>query len=229
METGSLPIAAQVRFIFLVNLPVGVIALFLVARARRSPGRNAPFDWAGQTTAVLAMGGITYGTIEAGAAGLGALLAAFDVGGLALAGFALAQARGRHPMVPRGLVRSRAVRVAAVAGFAFMVGYGLPFVLSLDPQGIRGLAPLATGSAFLPMMVIGAVVTPFSARLSGTASGVFNTSRQVGGALAVAVFGALLTDPHEFSRGVLVSLLIAAAVALGASAAFRLLPERTHP
>lgn len=33
--------------------------------------------------------------------------------------------------------------------------------------------------------------------LTGTASGVFNTSRQVGGALAVAVFGALLASPSH--------------------------------
>lgn len=35
---------------------------------------------------------------------------------------------------------------------------------------------------------------------AGTASGVFNTSRQVGGALAVAVFGALLTQASSFQR-----------------------------
>ncbi|WP_336857051.1 MFS transporter [Sinomonas albida] len=294
---GGLLNLASWRLIFLINLPVGVVALLLAARARRSPRRDVPFDWAGQTTAVVAMGGITYGTIEAGAAGLGAprVVAAFAVGGLALVGFIVTQARGRHPMVPHELVRSRSVRVAAAAGFAFMVGYyGLPFVMSLDLQGTRGLTPLATGLAFLPMMVAGAAVTPFSARiverfgakrlittgfalmavglaaiglapattpvwalaalmvfvglsgpfimppitavllnsvpghLSGTASGVFNTSRQVGGALAIAFFGALLADPATFSRGVLVSLLLAAAVALGAGAASRLLPERTH-
>ncbi|MBT8159221.1 MULTISPECIES: MFS transporter [Arthrobacter] len=60
------------RLIFLVNLPVGVIGLLLLARVRRSPQRDVPFDWAGQATAVLAMGGITYATIEAGALGLAA-------------------------------------------------------------------------------------------------------------------------------------------------------------
>jgi sugar phosphate permease len=60
---------------------------------------------------------------------------------------------------------------------------------------------------------------------AGVASGVFNTSRQLGGALAVAVFGALLTAPAGFLHGVRTSLLIAAAAALAASAASLLLTQ----
>jgi sugar phosphate permease len=54
------------------------------------------------------------------------------------------------------------------------------------------------------------------------ASGVFNTSRQVGGALAVAVFGALLAHRANFLAGVRASLLIAAVVTLAAAAVSRL-------
>ena len=51
----------------------------------------------------------------------------------------------------------------------------------------------------------------------------FNTSRQIGGALAVAVFGALLADRATFMEGVRLSLMIAAVVAiLAAGAALRL-------
>jgi sugar phosphate permease len=70
------------------------------------------------------------------------------------------------------------------------------------------------------------------ARQVGVASGVFNSSRQVGGALAIAVFGALLADRATFLHGLRVSLLIAAAIALAAAAVSRLLgrpgdaPER---
>ena len=61
--------------------------------------------------------------------------------------------------------------------------------------------------------------------LAGVASGVFNTSRQVGGALAVAVFGGLLAQPDTFVAGVRTSLLGAAAVlALTAVLALLLLP-----
>ena len=184
-------------------------------------------------------------------------------------------------------------------GFAFIVGYyGLPFVMSLYLQQLRGLSSLATGLVFLPMMLVGALLTPFSARLAerlgarrliggglvlmtaglailavapastpvwllaafmvlvglagplvsppvtavllnsvpghqaGTASGVFNTSRQVGGALALAaaVFGALLAHPATFLQGLRTSLLLAAAVTLAAAAASRLLqpPRGSH-
>jgi DHA2 family methylenomycin A resistance protein-like MFS transporter len=287
---GGLLTVVSWRLIFFINLPVAAAALILLARTQRSPRRPAPFDWAGQVTAVLAMGGLAYGAIEAGAAGFTAprVVTAFAVAILALVVFTAVQKREAHPMVPPDLFRSRAVPVAVAVGFAFVVGYyGLPFVMSLYLQGLRGLSPLATGAAFLPMMLIGAAVTPFSARLAeklsaralitaglvlmtaglvvlglaaswvpawalavlmllpglagplvmppmtgillnavpahqaGVASGVFNTSRQVGGALAVAVFGALLAQPGGFVAGLRTSLLIAAGVALAAAAASR--------
>ena len=298
---GGLLTLVSWRLIFLINLPAGAIALLLLARTARSPHRPAPFDWAGQLTAVLAMGGLTYGAIEAGAAGFTGprVLTAFTVAVLALAAFLVVQARGAHPMVPLDLFRSRTVSVAVAVGFAFVVGYyGLPFLMSLYLQQLRGLTSLGTGVAFLPMMLIGLLLTPFSARLAerlgartlvtagllamtagmaalallpagapvwllallmvlvglagplvmppvmalllnavpdfraGTASGVFNTSRQLGGALAVAGFGALLATPAGFLQGLRTSLLIAAAVALAAAAASLLLaarPRTTRP
>jgi len=61
------------------------------------------------------------------------------------------------------------------------------------------------------------------ARRAGVASGVFNTSRQVGGALAVAVFGVLLAGRATFLPGLRDSLLIAAVVALATAAVSLLL------
>lgn len=283
---GGLLALTSWRLIFFINLPAGAVALALLARDRPSPRRPTPFDWAGQVTAVLAMGGLTYGAIEGGAAGLAAprVLAAFAVAVAGLAVFVAVQARGAHPMMPLDLFRSRTVVIANVTGFAFIVGYyGLPFLMSLYLQQLRGLSAAGAGAAFVPMMLIGAALTPFSARLAerlgarlliiaglvlmtaglvsiavvapampvwglsllmtltglggplvmppmtavllnsvpghraGTASGIFNTSRQVGGALAVAVFGALLASRAGFLTGLRISLLIAAVVALAAA------------
>jgi MFS transporter, DHA2 family, methylenomycin A resistance protein len=212
--------------------------------------------WSGHRSA--RHGVADYGAIEAGAAGFGTprVLAAFAVAAMALTAFVSTESRVAHPMVPLRLFRSREVRVSIAVGFAFVVGYyGLPFVMSLYLQQLRGLSSFGAGLVFLPMMVIGATLTPASARLverlgarrvittglvllagglvvlasvstttptgvlalmmmlvglagpltippvtavllnsvgdheAGTGSGVFNTSRQIGGALAVAVFG----------------------------------------
>lgn len=195
-------------------------------------------------------------------------------------------------MIPPGLLAPRNARIAVAVGFTFMVGYfGLPFVMSLYLQQGRGLSAPATGMVFLPMMLIGLVLTPFSARLvrrfgartmivsglmsmavglaavaalassspvneiaalmvlvglagplvappvtavllssvpaerAGTASGIFNTSRQVGGALAVAVFGALLTQAPSFMAGLQSSLWLAASISLATA----LLCSRLQP
>jgi DHA2 family methylenomycin A resistance protein-like MFS transporter len=295
---GGLLTLVDWRLIFLVNIPVGAVALALLTRAAPSARHAAPFDRVGQITGVVGMAGLVYGAIEAGDAGLAAprVLAAFALAALALAAFVAAEARVAHPMVPPDLFRSRPVVASVTIGFAFMVGYyGLPFVTSLFLQQERGLSSLATGVAFLPMMLIGLALTPLvprvverfgaravvvtglvlmtagltavalvptsvgtgvlaalmvlvglagptvappvtavlldavSGRRAGTASGVLNTSRQLGGALAVAVFGVLLAAPAGFEAGMRLSLLIAAAVAVTAAVtAFLGLPRRAR-
>jgi hypothetical protein len=44
--------------------------------------------------------------------------------------------------------------------------YGLPFVMSLYLQQLRGLSALEAGATFVPMMVVGGALNPFIARLS---------------------------------------------------------------
>lgn len=296
---GGVLTLASWRWIFLVNVPVGLAAVLLTAPmappdapASASTSRPVRVDWAGLLAGITAMGALTYGTIEAGAAGIAdpRVVAAFVIA--AIAGVAFWSIEGHHPtpMVPIELLRTRNVVVASAVGFAFMAGYyGLPFVMSLYLQGQRGMDALDTGLLFLPMMIAGAALTPFSARLaervgprnlvgigmllitagltflaftatgaaghviavlmvivgvagpmvmppitavvlntvtteqSGTATGIFNTSRQLGGALAVAAFGAFLGDPATIAHGVMVSLLIAAGIAAAAGMVSRLL------
>jgi len=105
---GGLLTLASWRMIFFVNVPAGAAALVLLSRTEVSPRRAVPFDAVGQAAAVLAMGALTYGAIEAGPAGLTAprVLGAFAVAVAGLGAFLAAHFRGAHPMVPRGLFRS---------------------------------------------------------------------------------------------------------------------------
>jgi MFS family permease len=292
---GGLLAMSSWRWIFFINLPVGLVASAFLMRAGLSPRRSVRFDAWGQVTAVVAMGALTYGAIEAGARGIAdvQVIGALIVAVATSAAFVLSQRKGDHPMVPGRLFDSSNAVVAVAVGFAFMVGYfGLPFVMSLYLQQQRGMSALATGEVFLPMMLTGLVLTPFSARLverfsarllivtgllamtvglalvalvaatapvlsisllmmlvglagplvappitavllnsvprhlAGTASGVYNTCRQVGGALAVAVFGALLSRSTSFEVGLRSSILIAALVSLATAVASLKLTSR---
>jgi EmrB/QacA subfamily drug resistance transporter len=293
---GGLFSSLSWRLIFLANVPVCLVSFILLTRLGPSPVRRVPFDWLGQTTAVVAMGAIVFGAIESGAAGLGGtrVITAFAVGAVAVIAFVVGQARVAHPMLPLELFRSRNISVGVVVGFAYMAGtFGMPFVMSLYLQDHKGLSPLQAGITFLPMLLSGAVLTPFSAPIaerfgarplvlagltlmsvslgvlafaplttpvwglallmvpigvsgplvippvmvillnaapvtrSGLASATFNTSRQLGAALAVAIFGALLVQPAGFADGMRLSILLAAAAALAAAAISPLLTPRS--
>ena len=54
---GGLLTLVTWRMIFFVNVPVGAWALLLLAGGSAPPRRRVSFDWTGQVTAVLAMGG----------------------------------------------------------------------------------------------------------------------------------------------------------------------------
>jgi DHA2 family methylenomycin A resistance protein-like MFS transporter len=62
--------------------------------------------------------------------------------------------------------------------------------------------------------ITGVVLAGVPAHQAGTASAVFNTFRQVGGAVAIAVFGALIARPDRVDQGLRLSLGIAAALLL---------------
>jgi MFS transporter, DHA2 family, methylenomycin A resistance protein len=156
------------RLIFLVNLPVGAAALIVLSRVAASPRRPLPFDWFGQITAVLALASLTYGIIEGAAVGYGRpeILSLFAVCAGSVAAFVLAQARGRHPMVPLDLFRSRTVSTTlAIAVVTMAAFYGVVFLQSLYFQQQRGATALETGLLFLPMTGLVALLNPLAARL----------------------------------------------------------------
>jgi DHA2 family methylenomycin A resistance protein-like MFS transporter len=258
------------RWIFFVNLPVGAIALLILIRVAPSIRRTHPFDWTGQIAAIVALGGLTFGIIEGGSLGYGTpeVLVAFALAVVGAVVFLIAQARGRHPMVPLDLFRSSAVSTGLGIAFVTMAAfYGVVFVQSLYFQEQRGATALITGLLFLPMSGLTALLNPFvapamerfgkivvtifgmtlmalgllalaflptstpiivvavlmipvglggsftvppltalildhiPAERAGTASGVLNTARQMGGSLGIAIFGAVLAVQSTFQAG----------------------------
>ena len=100
-------------------------------------------------------------------------------------------------------------------------------------RGGRGraaaLIPAGTGLGFAVPSVIVVLLEAIPADQAGMAAGLLNSSRQVGGTLAVAVFGALIAHRTSFLPGMRASVLIAVVVLAMAAAAAMTLPRRSSP
>jgi DHA2 family methylenomycin A resistance protein-like MFS transporter len=89
------------------------------------------------------------------------------------------------------------------------------------------MVPVGAGGAMAVTALVSLLLESVPAERAGVASGVLNAARQLGGALAVAAFGALVADRARFVSGLHTSLLIAAAVvAVSVVATLLLRPAR---
>jgi DHA2 family methylenomycin A resistance protein-like MFS transporter len=155
------------RSIFFLNLPIGLLVLAALSRVPASPRRSAALDPAGQFTAVLGLGALTYGVIEGGALGFGEPRAVVSllIAVLAFAGFAVAERRSADPMVPPALLRDRVVAVCLSIGFVVNAAYyGLIFVFGLFAQNVLGDSAVRTGLVFLPTAVLCTITNLASAK-----------------------------------------------------------------
>jgi len=90
---------------------------------------------------------------------------------------------------------------------------------------VLALVPAGVGLGFALPSVIVVLLDAVPADQAGMGAGLFNSSRQVGGTLAVAVFGAMIAHRASFLAGMRASLLIAVLVMLAATAAATALPR----
>ncbi len=210
---GVLVSLASWRLVFLVNLPVGILALILGSRhlpAGRD-GSRASADPAGQTLGILTLGLLTVGLIEAGTAGWSSPRALIPLVGFvpALAAFLAIERRTRSPMLPLRLFRNPEFSGASFVGLAINLGfYGQLFALSLYFQHLRGYSPLATGLALLPEGVFVALSSTVSGRLTGRTGP--RPAMLAGLAIGAAGFAGLIVAGRATGYLVLVVPLIAA-------------------
>lgn len=114
----------------------------------------------------------------------------------------MAERFGRKLLIVAGL----ALMTIGLTGVALLAGTAAPWALA----ALMVLVGLGGPMVMPPTTAV--LLDAVPRERAGVASGVFNTSRQLGGALAVAVFGGLLAGPRTFVAGVRTSLLIAAGV-----------------
>ena len=154
------------RAVFFMNVPLIAIALWASWRyvqESRDPDAGRSFDWLGAAVVALAVGGLTFGAIYGqqhewrDAVGPIALL----VGAVAAVLFVGLMARGRHPLVPLGLFRSRNFAVTNLSTFLI---YGALYVVgyqqSIFSQGTLEYSAAAAGFIGVPGALLLVIMSP---------------------------------------------------------------------
>lgn len=161
------------RAVFLVNVPVGLLAAVIARRLladSREPGAGPKLDARGALLITIAMAALVFAVSEAGTMGWLSLPIAASVALAAgcAAAFVVAERYHREPLLPADLIRRPALRTAATINLLLgLWNGGEMIVLSLYFQQVLRDSPLATGLAIAPQGIIGFAAGAFGARLAG--------------------------------------------------------------
>jgi EmrB/QacA subfamily drug resistance transporter len=158
------------RSIFFLNIPLAVIALWLLLVQVPETKRHdaPPLDWLGAVLVTLGLAGLTYGLTEVGAQGFGSLqiLAALGVGVGGIGGFLWVEWRSSHPLMPFSLFGSRAFSsVNALTFFLYGPLSAVPLFLLLNLVQVQGYENTFAGFVMLPIGIMITVLSPFAGRL----------------------------------------------------------------
>ncbi len=163
------------RWIFYVNLPVGIIALlgafFIVPDLR--PGRRHRLDLVGVVLASAGLFGVVFGLVEGQRYDWGTFWGPITIPELIAAGviiFALFIVFERfqpEPLLPLSLFGnlnfSVAIGISAAVSFG-LLGFFIPLTIFL--QSVLGFSALKAGLTFIPMSLMSAITAPIAGRLS---------------------------------------------------------------
>jgi EmrB/QacA subfamily drug resistance transporter len=154
---GLLTSVASWRWVFFVNLPIGIAVLAVAARVLpRTARARGHVDVLGAVLATVSMTTVVYGFIRAAEQGWTEplTLTAFAVGVVLLAAFVLVERRVAAPIVPLRLFADRERATTYLARLLLVAGsMGTFFFMSEYMQLVLGWRPWQSGLAFLPIPV----------------------------------------------------------------------------
>ncbi|MFI5522553.1 MFS transporter [Streptomyces platensis] len=168
---GILVEAFDWRAIFLINIPIGLVTLVVGARTlqHRRSSDAPPLDVPGQVLALVVVGTLTFGLIEAGELGWTSplILSCFGATIVLLALFLTVEARVPTPMLPLRLFKLRLFSVSNVA--MTIVGFGLMgsgFFLTQFFATVQGHSVMRSAMETLPNTLAMVVCSPYAARFA---------------------------------------------------------------
>ena len=162
---GVLTEYAGWEWIFFVNVPIGLAALFFVPRLvkeSRAEGLARHFDAAGAVTVTTSLMLLVYGLTQSNNVGwsspqtIGVLLASAAL----MAAFLVIETRSRSPLMPLRIFRRRTLAGANMIGFGLgTMVFGMFFLLSLYMQQVLGFSAMETGVGYLAVALTAIVAS----------------------------------------------------------------------
>jgi EmrB/QacA subfamily drug resistance transporter len=153
---GGLLVQLSWRWIFLLNIPVGLLAIAVAVRfvpdVKRQVGARLP-DLIGGLLLVVAIGSLALGLVRAPEWGWADMrtLVSFAVSAIALPGFVWRSARHEVPVLDLDLLRSRVLSSATVSSLLYFASYGILLLSSvLWLQGHWDFSAIKTGLSIAP-------------------------------------------------------------------------------
>ena len=162
------------RWVFFVNVPIGLVLAFLAPRVLgESERRRGAFDLPGAITGSLGLASLVYGLSSAATSPNGVshwgdtkVIVSLVAAVVLLVTFGFIEVRSKHALVPMRVLRSRdrtgSYLIMLCVGTAL---FGMFFFLTLFVQGVWGYSALKTGLAYLPMIATVMVASAIASQL----------------------------------------------------------------
>ena len=163
---GVLLEVASWHWIFLINVPIGIVGVVLAFRVMPETydlTSHQKVDWWGMVLT------LTFALVEANSQGWGSPeIVGLLIASVVLTGaFAISQRWGRFPMLTKSLVTNRQFMGASAAMLIFATGMmGMLFLAVIAFVNLWGYSELDAAFAISPVAVTGFIVTPFVARIA---------------------------------------------------------------
>jgi EmrB/QacA subfamily drug resistance transporter len=151
------------RWVFFVNVPIGLVVAFLAPRVLpESLRRLGQFDLPGAITGSVGLAALVYGLVNAATTPNGVshwgdtkVIVSLVAGAVLLVAFGWIEVHSKNALLPMRVLRSRdrtgAYLIMLCVGTAL---FGMFFFLTLFIQEVWGYSPLKTGVAYLPMVAV---------------------------------------------------------------------------
>ncbi len=208
------------RWIFWINVPIGLAAIGLALKALHQRSVKIPHkvDWLGMVTLGIGIFSLLWAVTRLASESLSASIVAYFIGGLVLlAAFYFIERNQKEPMLHFSLFKVPTFTPTLLAAlFQGLANFAVLFLVIMYLQGPRGLTPIHASLLLVPGYVIGSVIGPFAGRLADKKGPVLPATA----GLAIQVIALLIYAHLGMSTALWVVVLASVINGIGSSSFF---------